>query len=89
MLGSVKVSDAKKRMLMETGFELVEVKDYKAVEIFPSIDDLIVRLKNSPIIPLFDPTKDEECLKEVESRCKTPRGIETQTHRVTIIARKR
>ena len=89
MLGSEKVSVAKRRMLREAGFEPVEIKDYQAVEIFRDIDDLVIRLKNSPIIPDFDPRKDREHLREIELRCKSPRGIETQAHRVTIIARKR
>lgn len=88
MLGSEKVSIVKERMLREAGFNPIEIRDYKAVEIFPSMKDVIVRLKNSPIIPGFDLTTDAIHLEKVEGSCKTTRGIETQTHRVAIIARK-
>ena len=47
-----------------------------ALEIFPTMNDLIVRLSNSPIIPDFDLAKDKTHLEEVEKSCKTPRGIE-------------
>jgi SAM-dependent methyltransferase len=88
MLGSEKVSTLKDKMLSEAGFTPLEIKDYAAMEIFPTMHDLIVRLKNSPIIPDFDLAKDKTHLEEVEKSCKTPRGIETQTHRVAIIARR-
>jgi ubiquinone/menaquinone biosynthesis C-methylase UbiE len=88
MLGLEKVSTLIDRMLREVGFEPVEIKDYIAKEVFPTINSLIIRLKNSPIIPNFDLAKDEKHLREVEKACKTLRRIETQTHRVTVIAQK-
>jgi hypothetical protein len=70
------------------GFEPLEINEYIAKEVFPNMNSLIIRLKNSPIIPDFDLAKDETHLREVEKACKTLKGIETQTHRVTIIAQK-
>jgi len=86
MLGSEGVSTLKERLLREAGFRKLEVKEYTATEIFPTIRDLTIRLKNSPIIPDFDPDKDKEYLERIEKAYKSTRGIETPTHRVTIIA---
>jgi ubiquinone/menaquinone biosynthesis C-methylase UbiE len=86
--GSEKVSILRDRMLREVGFKPLEIKDYVATEIFPTMNNLIIRLKNSPIIPNFDLAKDQMHLEEVKKSCQTLRGIETKTHRVTIIARK-
>ncbi len=88
MLHSEKVSDLKGRMLRETGFKSLEIKDYLAVEIIPSLNELICRLTDSPIIPNFDPVADKSFLEKVLEICKTQRGIETPTHRVEIIAEK-
>jgi ubiquinone/menaquinone biosynthesis C-methylase UbiE len=88
MLGSRKEFTLIDRMLREVGFEPLEIKDYMAKEVFPTLNSLIIRLKNSPIIPNFDLAKNETYLQEVEKSCKTLRGIETQAHRVTVVARK-
>lgn len=83
-----RIAISKKRMLERAGFRDVETRDYIATEIFPSMKRLIIRLSDSPIIPEFDVKKDERFLETVERNCRTPRGIETPSHRVTIIARK-
>jgi ubiquinone/menaquinone biosynthesis C-methylase UbiE len=88
MLWSEKVLRLKERLLREVGFKPSEIREYFATEIFPTMNDLIIRLKNSPIIPNFDTDRDKEYLQRVEKVCKTERGIETQTHRVTITAQK-
>ena len=87
MQGSERVIDLKERMLTEAGFENLQIKEYIATEIFPTIKDLTIRLNDSPIIPDFDPEKDKQYLEEIEETCKSSKGIETPTHRVTIIAR--
>ena len=87
MLGSERVVALKERLLREAGFEKLEVKEYTATEIFPTIRDLTIRLKNSPIIPDFNVEKDREYLEKIEKAYKSKKGIETPTHRVTIIAR--
>ena len=87
MQGSERVIDLKERILTEAGFENLQIKEYIATEIFPTIKDLIIRLKDSPIIPDFDPEKDKQYLEKIEETCKSSKGIETPTHRVTIIAR--
>src|SRR6266567_3730093 len=87
MLGSERVVAMKERLLREAGFKKLEVKEYIATEIFPTIRDLTIRLKNSPIIPDFNEEKDKEYLEKIEKAYKSTKGIETPTHRVTIIAR--
>jgi hypothetical protein len=86
VLGSERVVDMKERLLREVGFKKLEVKEYIATEIFPTIRDLTIRLKNSPIIPDFDAEKDREFLEKIEKAHKSTKGVETPTHRVTIIA---
>src|SRR2546425_4211117 len=87
VIGSERVSTLKERLLREAGFKKLEVREYIATEIFPTIRDLIIRLKNSPIIPDFNVEKDREYLEKIEKAYKSTKGIETPTHRVTIIAR--
>jgi ubiquinone/menaquinone biosynthesis C-methylase UbiE len=77
---------SKKKMLEDVGFRIVELVDYLATEIFQSMDDLNIRLSSAPIIPDFDIIGDKKCLDLVEGICKTSRGIETEVHRVTIVA---
>ena len=86
MLGSERVVALKERLLREAGFRNLEVKEYVATEIFPTLKDLIIRLKDSPIIPEFDAEKDKQYLEKIEKACRSTKGIETPTHRVTIIA---
>jgi ubiquinone/menaquinone biosynthesis C-methylase UbiE len=83
-----RVAVSKRRMLEDAGFLIVEINDYLATEIFRTLDDLIIRLYSAPIIPNFDVKHDEKYLERVEEMCKTSRGIETEVHRVTIIATK-
>src|SRR5205807_10153123 len=85
--GSERVIALKERLLREACFKKLEVKEYIATEIFPTIRDLTIRLKNSPIIPDFNVEKDREYLEKIEKAYKSKKGIETPTHRVTIIAR--
>jgi ubiquinone/menaquinone biosynthesis C-methylase UbiE len=87
MLGLERVIVLKERLLREAGFKKLEVKEYIATEIFPTIRDLTIRLKNSPIITDFNAEKDKEFLEKIEKAYKSKKGVETPTHRVTIIAR--
>jgi ubiquinone/menaquinone biosynthesis C-methylase UbiE len=87
MLGSERVVALKERLLREAGFKKLEVKEYIATEIFPTIRDLTIRLKNSPIIPDFNADKDKEYLERIDKAYKSTKGIETPTHRATVIAR--
>ncbi len=84
-----KVTVSKTKMLRRAGFKVVSARDYLATEIFHSLDDLLNRLKSAPIIPGFDVRKDRRYLERVEKELKTPRGIETQIHRVILVARKK
>ncbi len=88
MIDSGKISSVKEGMFREAGFESVEVRNYFATEVFPTMEDLVIRLKNSPIIPDFDEVKDQAYLARINRDLMTRQGIRTQTHRVTISARK-
>jgi ubiquinone/menaquinone biosynthesis C-methylase UbiE len=83
-----KVAFSKRRMLVPAGFRAIETRDYLATEIFESMRDLLIRLNSAPIIPNFDAKRDRDYLELVEERCRTNRGIETEVHRVTIVASK-
>lgn len=83
-----RVAVSKGRMLEDAGFRVVEINDYLGTEIFRTLDDLIIRLNSAPIIPNFDVKRDEKCIEQVELECKTSRGIETEVHRVALIATK-
>jgi len=83
-----KVADEKKRMLEKVGFKVIEIKDYMAFEIFETIEDLTIRLRSTPIIPDFNARRDRRYLDRIKDACMTPKGIKTETHRVTIIASK-
>ncbi len=83
-----KVSVTKEKMLMAAGFDVIEIKDYLAYEVFETLRDLVIRMRSAPIIPGFDPDQDKACLDEVERTLTTANGIRTEVHRVTIIARK-
>ncbi len=83
-----RVAVPKRRMLEEAGFRIIEINDYLATEIFRTLNDLIIRLNSAPIIPNFDVKRDKKYLEQVEEIYKTSRGIETEVHRVTIIATK-
>lgn len=83
-----KVTVSKTKMLRKAGFEVVEAKDYIATEIFQTLDDLLNRLKSAPIIPDFDIHRDRRHLERVGKELKTHRGIETEIHRVVLLARK-
>jgi len=82
------VSVVKKKWLEQVGFKKAESRDYLATEIFPTLDDLLIRLRTAPIIPSFDEKKDQRFLNEIREQCMTERGIETPVHRVVLLAQK-
>lgn len=83
-----RVALAKRKMLEKVGFKDVDIREYFAKEYYETLEDLIIRLKSAPIILDFDQEKDCEKLKELERLYQTAKGIETNSHRVTIIAKK-
>ncbi len=83
-----KVSLSRDKMLRRVGFHVIEIREYLATEIFGTIQDLTIRLKDSPIVPDFDVDKDKKSLELIETKFKTDKGIATQVHRITIVARK-
>ena len=84
----VKVSEAKRKLLLAAGFRRVDVEEFEAPEYFHAIKDVIMRLENSPILPDYDPQADAGRLREIERRFRTRKGIETNSHRVIIKATK-
>ncbi len=82
------VSLVKKEWLKKAGFSKVVSRDYLGTEVFQSLSDLVTRLKSAPIIPSFDAAKDKKYLERVAKECTTENGIETQVHRVVLLARK-
>ena len=82
------VSTVKKRWLEEVGFKAAMARDYMGTEIFHSLDDLTIRLKTAPIIPMFDAQKHKRLLEMVRAKCMTERGIETAVHRFVLLAKK-
>ena len=85
---NVKIGVELRSRLTKAGFTDVSIDEFEANEYFATIQDVLMRLENSPIIPDFDRQLDDHHVKEVEKRFTTPRGIRTLTHRVLIRATK-
>jgi ubiquinone/menaquinone biosynthesis C-methylase UbiE len=86
--GTEKVSLALERKLAQEGFKNVKIEEFEATEYFSTIQDVLMRLENSPIIPDFDRNLDKNHVEEIEKRFMTRKGIKTNTHRVLVVANK-
>ncbi|TMI37912.1 hypothetical protein E6H26_02025 [Candidatus Bathyarchaeota archaeon] len=64
------------------------MEEFEANEYFATIQDILMRLENSPIIPDFDKELDEGHVQEIANLFTTPKGIKTNTHRVLVRAEK-
>ena len=82
----VKVRVELKKKLSDTGFISINIDEFEANEYFATIQDVLMRLENSPIIPDFERQIDDHYVKEIEKRFTTPKGIQTNTHRVLVRA---
>ena len=81
-----KVSTELKEKLAREGFRNISVDEFEAIEYFATIQDVLMRLENSPIIPNFDEEFDARHVQEIVKRFTASKGIKTNTHRVLITA---
>jgi ubiquinone/menaquinone biosynthesis C-methylase UbiE len=77
-----------RKRLSNAGFREIHVDEFEANEYFETIQDVLVRMENSPIIPDFDKERDDHLVREIAKRFTAPKGIATTTHRVLIEATK-
>jgi SAM-dependent methyltransferase len=77
-----------RKRLEVVGFNNIRVDEFEANEFFATIQDVLIRMENSPIVPDFNRERDKHHLEEVEQQFKTPKGIVTNTHRVLLSATK-
>ena len=84
--GTDKVSTELKEKLAREGFRNISADEFEAIEYFATIQDVLMRLENSPIIPNFDKEFDAQHVQEIVKRFTTSKGIRTNTHRVLITA---
>ena len=82
----------KKRYLIElkdSGFTEVECLEYDAIEYYQRPEDLLFLLTHTPIIPEFGlDERDYEILSSFIERNQTEKGIQTNSKRFLIIAKK-
>ncbi len=75
-------------MLTRAGFRDVRVEEFEANEYFASVDDVLMRLEDSPIVPDFDREADKKHVQEILKRFTTPKGVMTNSQRVLVQATK-
>ncbi len=83
---NVKVVVELKKRLSNANFTAINIDEFEANEYFATIQDVLMRLENSPIIPDFDREIDDHYVKEIAKRFTTTNGILTSTHRVLVRA---
>jgi SAM-dependent methyltransferase len=77
------------RELREAGFSDVQSFEYNAIEYFQRPEDLMFLLKHTPIIPNFGNDKrDFDILNDFISVNRTDKGIQTNSKRFLIVAKK-
>ena len=75
--------------LLSAGFTEVMTDLYDAKELYQSEDDLLILLKNAPIIPDFGTSQgDYELFNNFITKFKSKKGIITNSKRSIIVARK-
>jgi ubiquinone/menaquinone biosynthesis C-methylase UbiE len=77
-----------RKRLEKVGFNNIRVDEFEANEFFATIQDVLIRMENSPIVPDFSRERDKHLLQKIEQQFKTHRGIITNTHRVLLSATK-
>lgn len=75
-------------MLREAGLELVFFTECYGASYCADIAAFAAHLGSIPVIPDFDPAKDEAMLREVGRKLATPRGIRDTEHMAVFVARK-
>lgn len=86
MLGKESVAMELRKRLAHAGFRDITLEEFETNEYFEGIQDLLMRIENSPIIPDFDRKLDEHHVQEVAKLFMTPKGIMTNAHRVLVSA---
>ena len=71
-----------------TGFKDISVEEFEANEYFATINDVLMRLEDSPIVPNFDRELDKDHVQEIVKQFTTPKGIMTNSQRVLVRATK-
>jgi SAM-dependent methyltransferase len=77
-----------RKRLEAVGFDDIRVDEFEANEFFATIQDVLIRMENSPIVPDFNRERDKHLLQKIEQQFKTQKGIVTNTHRVLLSATK-
>jgi ubiquinone/menaquinone biosynthesis C-methylase UbiE len=85
---TVKIATELENRLTDAGFRDISIDEFEANEYFASIQDVLMRLENSPIIPDFNRELDDQHLREIAKKFTTTKGIQTSIHRVLIKATK-
>ncbi len=75
-------------LLKNLGFNRVIVREYNPIQYFATLNDLILRLETTPIIPSFHRVKDRRTLQIIEQSLFDGRGIRTNSHRLIVKATK-
>lgn len=88
MQGIESASVELQKRLEAVGFNNIRVDEFEANEFFATIQDVLIRMENSPIVPDFDRERDGHLLKKIDEQFKTPKGIATNTHRILLSATK-
>ena len=89
MLRGKTEADRHVALLKRLGFNPVIVKEYNPTEYFATVDDLVLRLETTPIIPSFHRVNDKQALKIVEKSLFNDRGLRTNSHRLIVKAVKK
>jgi ubiquinone/menaquinone biosynthesis C-methylase UbiE len=82
------ISTEKRKLLARASFNKTRIKEFEALEFYKSINDVIMRLETTAIIPNFNKARDRKHLLELKRKCTTRKGIKTNTHRVIFLATK-
>ncbi|KFM99934.1 class I SAM-dependent methyltransferase [Bacillus clarus] len=73
--------------LSNAGFNIVQIREYDAIDYYKTPEDLIFLLKHTPIIPRFGEKEDDfDILQKFVSANKTEKGIKTNSKRFMITA---
>jgi ubiquinone/menaquinone biosynthesis C-methylase UbiE len=86
--GTAEFDSELEKRLVHVGFRDVNVEEFEANEYFESIQDVLIRLEDSPIVPDFDKDLDKQYVQEIVKLFTTPKGIRTNSQRVLIRATK-
>lgn len=81
------ISSLKRKMMNNTGFVKTDVKEFFYQEKYATLQDLIMLLETTPIIPDFDTNKDSTSIEKIR-KLLGEKDIEIRRHRVVISGEK-